>query len=716
MNKLNNVKISIKLTASFIIVAIIIAIVSVVGYLNMKTINEGMSRMYSDSTVPIEQIGKAQNALNTLRGDIYRAMLMPELRGAMNETIAVSEKVVDEQIKTFESDLQLPQNKREELVKFHSNWSEYQQLVTQIINLTQKNDVESATAVMRDAHTLELRKNIDDSLNTLMSINLKEAETLNQQGNATFSQSTIILGLVSLAGLALAIGLGRVLSRSITKPLAQVMQASHQIAEIDLKNLTGGMDLLAQGDLCAQYTVQATPLDIKRKDEIGELASAFNQMIIRLQEAGTAFTETVTGLRDLCGQVTSNAEGLSAASQQLAASAEQAGQATQQIATTVQSVALGISQQSESISRTVSSIEQMGLAIDGVAKGAQEQANEVLEAASLTSELSNIILSVAEQSKQQSVGACGAVTSTSESTEMVSNTIKGMEAIKTKVGLSSQKIEDLGKRSAEIEAIVETIDDIASQTNLLALNAAIEAARAGEHGKGFAVVADEVRKLAEKSAASTKNITSLIRHIQLMVKEAVQAMNESAIEVEKGVILANESGKSLDCILQAAIGGQQIGDRISNASGKMSNLASQLVNVMDKVSTVVEENSASTEEMSANAESVVGSIGTISSVSEETSSAVEEVSSSTEEMNAQVEEVSASAQSLAEMAQNLLLIVGHFKLGDKTEQEKYRKVMNYPAEYQAKPGSFNGHNGHNGHNGNLPYGEQKSIKEKVLEN
>ncbi|MCI0519687.1 MAG: methyl-accepting chemotaxis protein [Chloroflexi bacterium] len=173
-----------------------------------------------------------------------------------------------------------------------------------------------------------------------------------------------------------------------------------------------------------------------------------------------------------------------------------------------------------------------------------------------------------------------------------------MQAIKAKVGLSAERVQEMGRRSDQIGAIVETIEDIASQTNLLALNAANEAARAGEHGKGFAVVADEVRKLAERASGATKEIGGLIKGIQTTVNEAVAAMNEGAREVEGGVSRANEAGQALNDIL-----------------------------------TAVEAPYAQAEQ-----------------------------AASAEEMSAQVEEVSASAQSLAEMAQALQQIVARFKL------------------------------------------------------
>jgi methyl-accepting chemotaxis protein len=447
-----------------------------------------------------------------------------------------------------------------------------------------------------------------------------------------------------------------------------------------IRNLAVVADQLAEGKIKHQ-------IDNHRNDEVGILASSFRKIISyqtqmaetarqiasgnlavnvtplsEQDELGIAFGQMTQRLSEAVHKIAENANTLGKASQLLAASATETGQATSQISTTIQQIAIGTSRQTESISQTAASVDQMSRVIDGVAKGAQDQSSAVIRVAEITSQITTAIQQVSSNAQAGAVGSEKAAEVAHGGVQIVTETIHGMETIKTKVALSSQKVREMGDRSGQIGTIVETIEDIASQTNLLALNAAIEAARAGEHGKGFAVVADEVRKLAEKSAAATKEIASLIKGIQQTVTDAVVAMQEGSVEVEKGVVQANQAGQALQDILKAAeeVSRQVAG--IATAARQIDVMSNDLVASADSVSAVVEENSAATEEMSASSHELTTSIENIASVSEENSAAVEEVSASAEEMSTQVEQVSSYAKTLAGMAEMLQLVVDQFKL------------------------------------------------------
>ncbi len=471
------------------------------------------------------------------------------------------------------------------------------------------------------------------------------------------------------------------ISRSISSPIALMVGAASNIG--------------LKGDLNRDI-----PVEIKNKlaghgGEIGQLARALvgiEMFLTQLaekasnvaegdltldveplsekDELGIAFRKMVDSLRNLVGEVADSASSLGAASGQLAAAANQAGQATSQISATIQQVARGTAQQSESVSRTATSVEQMSRAIDGVARGAQDQTQSVSKAADVTSQINLAIQQVSVSAKAGTQGSQKAAQVAEGGAQTVSATIQGMTAIQEKVNLSAQKVEEMGQRSQQIGVIVETIDDIAAQTNLLALNAAIEAARAGEHGKGFAVVADEVRKLAERASSATKEIGGLVKDIQATVGDAVTAMQAGSLEVERGVEQAQGAGQALDQILSAArdVNGQVA--QIASAADQMAVLSEKLVAATDSVSAVVEENTAATEEMAAGSSEMTQAIENIASVSEENSAAVEEVSASAEEMSAQVEEVTASAQSLADMAQALQQVVAQFKLAEASTTSK----------------------------------------------
>jgi methyl-accepting chemotaxis protein len=674
MNIISNLKIHIKLAIIFIVYTLALVLVGIFGYNGVTRINANLDTLSNKVTPAISTIKQANTVLYMIRGDTYKYMWSPADRSAAKTAIGKEFAAFEGQIIQFKA-LPLSDDEKAKVGQLEASWTTYQGVINEIMVAADAGDTEKVKQLIAsDNAGVQARLKIDSIVADLTSTSEAEAQTVQRTSESTLGSVILGLLLVGFTGSLLSLLFGILVSRNITKPILV---------------MSGILDHLGKGDLSRDIPQVDKDLLINRNDELGMAGNGLQRTETYLQEMaglakhiaqgdlttpitprserdelGQSFLQMQLNLRELIGQLADNVKSLGKASRQLAFTAEQSGQATNQIATTIQQIAQGTAQQTSSIATTADTFEQIGRTIGGVARGAQEQAQAIEKAVSMTSQITTAVEQVAHNACQQAEDSTDAVQTAQASAETVEATIQGMSKIKTRVDLSASKVKEMGSRSDQIGVIVETIDDIASQTNLLALNAAIEAARAGEHGKGFAVVADEVRKLAEKSALATKEITGLIKGIQQTVAQAIQAMDESAGEVENGVRLANQSGQALGSLLQTAKKGRSSGEEISEAAAKMSKLASELSNAMESVSAVVEENTAATEEMAVGSSEVSQAIENIVAVSEQNSAAVEEVSASAEEMSAQVEEVTASAETLAKMTADLRAQVIQFKLSD----------------------------------------------------
>ena len=366
-------------------------------------------------------------------------------------------------------------------------------------------------------------------------------------------------------------------------------------------------------------------VEIKNKDEIGELGKTFNTMINQIKINNTAIKnqnielentleiirqtqqETVEQKRYITDKVSnlliemekfSNGDltiGLDIDNDDII------GKLYVGLNKAIYNVKSMIVKVRESIDETSNLSSEISTSIEEMATGTNQQNMQLTEVANAVDEMTTTIMSNSKNATLAAEAAKIAGRKAKDGGKAVNETITGMERISKVVEKSSDSIKILGTSSKEIGDIVQVIDDIADQTNLLALNAAIEAARAGEQGKGFAVVADEVRRLAEKTTNATKKITDMIIHIQNDTELVIKSMTEGKTEVMSGKDLAYKSGKILEEIILEAEKVNDIINQVAAANEQHSTVVEEISQNVKSISTVSQENTSGINEIAKSA-------------------------------------------------------------------------------------------------------------------
>ncbi|WP_226665990.1 methyl-accepting chemotaxis protein [Metabacillus litoralis] len=352
-----------------------------------------------------------------------------------------------------------------------------------------------------------------------------------------------------------------------------------------IQSLVTSAERISNGDLTEEIVVTS-------EDEIGQLSKSFKKM--------------VTNLRSVVISLQSSSERVSASSEELIASANQTTVGTKQVAEAVQQVASGAENQTTKIEANTAALE------------------EVLQG----------ILNISTSSTQVSDLAQETALEATEGEKYVKNNLEQMKFIHSSVLESNKVIQSLYQRSNEIGKILDAISQIADQTNLLALNAAIEAARAGEHGKGFAVVADEVRKLAEQSQKSAGQIALLISSVQEDTNKSVEIMSKVSKNAEEGLTISTETSEKFGFIM----------------------------NSMNQMTPQIEEVTATVQQMSAAVQEVSASANELTVIAKDSLTTSEEVAATTEEQLASMEEINSATRALTEMAEELQSLIDQFKV------------------------------------------------------
>src|SRR6185437_12367215 len=346
--------------------------------------------------------------------------------------------------------------------------------------------------------------------------------------------------------------------------------------------------------------------EIDSRDEFGVIAENFNRSVAKVAHAITnqqAQDSLQRGITDLLNTINQVARG------DLTIRGKVTNDALGNVVDSVNFMLDNFTKLLERVRKAAidvsSSANQILDAADDMTAGATQQDQEITNTSSAVEELTVSMKQVSNNAEASAEAARRALDAAEQGNRAVRDTLEGMQRIRASVQATAKKIKSLGDRSLEISEIINVINDITEQTNLLALNAAIEAARAGEAGRGFAVVADEVRKLAEHSRTATKDIAGLIKAIQAETNEAVVVMEEGTKEVEVGARLADQAGKALEAISSVVRQSAELVQEISLASKQQVRGTEGVANAMQIISNITRQTSQGARQTSRTVEQLV---------------------------------------------------------------------------------------------------------------
>ncbi|MDD4599463.1 hypothetical protein SDC9_03900 [bioreactor metagenome] len=571
MNFFNNMKVSLKLGVLLLVAFLSLGAVGWIGYYDLQATNDSLNLMYRERFVPNDQITGGFAEVNAINSYVLELMLTTDMKKNQDLRNKLDNSAKKiDQILIEVEKLPVDAKTADLLVKIKESQEKYRVARNEVISLSVQNKNSEAYALY-SSNLEPLAVAYITSMKELSDYYTERAKKMDIDTTVEANKDTqIMIGILVAAFLVLGV-MGLFITRMITKPLQFMVSACEELAAGDFRD---------------------KPRQMLRKDEIGQLSDAMVSM------RGS--------LRTILKQVNESAEQVAASSEELTASAEQSAQAVTQVAGSINDVAQGAEKQLKAVDETSAVVEQMSAGIQQAAASSNQ---------------------VAEHSAQAAGKA-------KEGNASVEKAVSQMVHIEETVNNSAQIVANLGERSKEIGQIVDTISGIAGQTNLLALNAAIEAARAGEQGRGFAVVADEVRKLAEQSQEAAKQIATLISEIQGDTDKAVVAMDEGTREVKVGTEVVTTAGKAFE----------------------------EIATLVTNVSEQVKEISAAMQQMAGGSQQIVESVQTINNLSKTAVGEAQTVSAATEEQSASMEEIASSSQSLAKLAQDLQAAVSHFRV------------------------------------------------------
>lgn len=567
-------KISNRLIIIIVVAVAVAGITSYIGITNLAHLNSS-TELFTGVYLPsVEKIINADRDL--YQAELNRINLMEFTPGSdeWSEELASMEENMGQVVERVDGYAQQATTaEQKELIDAHVVARDtWAQAVNEYVALLESGTPEGRQSAQNFNEEVEtLFEPVREPLDGLTNASLLMADNTKNESAEAFASARRNSIIVLVVGIIILVFLGYSMGRSITGPIGEALAFSDRLARGDFSQIPSSTS----------------------GDEMGEMLNALGR--------------GMENIKSVLLEVSEASEHVAASSQELSASAQETTGATEQVAATIEELTAGAQTQSQEVQRVSITVNQMADNMQTVADD-MESVNDLAG-------------------------------NTNEATESGSQFVKEatiqIASIKDKTDETSGVIKELGHKSKEIAKIVDMITSIADQTNLLALNAAIEAARAGEQGRGFAVVADEVRKLAEESSRAAEEIASLINEIGIEAEKAVFTMQENTDRVDVGTEVISKVDKTF----------ADIANHINDLSVKVQG-----------VSSIVQE-------MAEGSKEITNAMQHVTEITEQAAAGMEETASYTQEQNASMEEVSSSAEKLASLALNLQGSVGKFNLG-----------------------------------------------------
>ena len=571
---MDNLKVSYKLAVIGVAAFFATVLIGIIGYFSLQHAQDELELLYNKNTMSIYYVGRVRYNIRNMQVQccLQPYTILEDRRQSRIDNF--NQSVKDAEAAAAEYD-KIIADKPEELAIFNKMREEFKVYKENAARLMTMNAYAEGTdgRAPMNYYEKDVRPHsiaINADLATLQEESVKDAQQSLETGREDINAAIRNMVIVCVAIIAFLTFIVFFVTRGIVTPLERVMFVCNKMSSGDFRD---------------------EQVNITRSDEFGDMLHT----VAKLR----------TMINELIKKTSVTTEQLAASSEELTASAHQSAQASEQVAQSVTNSASAVVEQQQQVGDAMDAIDDAMTSINHLNDTASEVAKQ------------------ADASNQEAIAGSKAI----------ETAVSQIVSVETIVNSSAGTVDKLGQRSKEIGQIVETISGIADQTNLLALNAAIEAARAGEQGRGFAVVADEVRKLAEESQAAAQRISSLIGAIQTDTDNAVKSMHDGSVAVREGTKSVEDLKNTFATICSASDGVMQ----------RTRDMSADLTNVMNNTQTIKDRSNR------------------ISANSAKVSTEMESVSAASEEQSASAEEIASASDSLSKLAQDLQNSLQKFK-------------------------------------------------------